>query len=122
MQVNGTLVADAGSAQVTLHRTVSVVTLRDSARSTRALRSEDIGAVQFYHKGMADTGHIEMTRLSQSHFVYTQMFALCRVLENKSPEGWKPRGAAGGVYFSFNLLFEVLLLLSRKFSAPLCFC
>lgn len=87
MQVNGTLVADAGSAQVTLHRTVSVVTLRDSARSTRALRSEDIGAVQFYHKGMADTGHIEITRLSQSHFVYTQMFALCRVLENKSPEG-----------------------------------
>lgn len=42
MQVNGTLVADAGSAQVTLHRTVSVVTLRDSARSTRALRSGDI--------------------------------------------------------------------------------
>lgn len=79
-------------------------------------------AVQFYHKGMADTGHIEMTRLSQSHFVYTQMFALCRALENKSPEGWKPRGAASGVVFSFNLLFEVLLLWSRKYSAPLCFC
>lgn len=74
MQVNGTLVADAGSAQVTLHRTVSVVTLRDSARSTRALRSEDIGAVQFYHKGMADTGHIEMTRLSQSLCLHANVY------------------------------------------------